>query len=52
MSGVYKNQTRRRWFTLGIVGLVIAAALTSTWWIRHAISTSGLKEKLESYLSE
>ncbi len=52
MSGVYKNQTRRRRITLGIAGLVAVAALTSTWWIRHAISTSGLKEKLESYLSE
>jgi hypothetical protein len=52
MIGVYKNQTRSRRVTLGIAGLVAMAALTSTWWIRHAISTSGLKEKVESYLSE
>src|SRR3954470_14637666 len=32
--------------------LAIVAAVTSTWWIRHAISTSGLKEKIENYLSE
>src|SRR4051812_1836398 len=52
MTDVYKKQTRRRPIALGIAILAIVAGVTSTWWIRHAISTSGLKEKIENYLSE
>jgi hypothetical protein len=51
MTGVYKKPTRRQ-AGIGVVVLVAAVVLTSTWWIRHAISTSGLKEKVENYLSE
>ena len=52
MTGVYKKQTGRRRIVLVVTGLTAVAALTSTWWIRHAISTSGLKEKVENYLSQ
>ena len=52
MTDVYKKPTRRRPIVVGVAVLAIGVALTSTWWIRHAISTSGLKEKIEGYLSE
>jgi AsmA-like protein len=52
MTAVYKKPTRRRPIWLGVAILAVVVALTSTWWIRHVISTSGLKERIENYLSE
>lgn len=52
MAEVYKNPTRRHRITLWIVGMLAVILVTSGWWIRHAISTAGLKEKIEAYLGE
>src|SRR4051812_44954342 len=52
MDGVYKKTTRKWRLGLWIAGLTALVVLTSTFWIRHAISTSGLKEKVEAYLSQ
>ncbi len=52
MATVYQKPTRRRRISFWIGGIVLVALLTSGWWVRHAISTTGLKEKIETYLSE
>jgi hypothetical protein len=52
MEGVYKKTTGRWRIVVCVVALTALAVLTSTFWIRHAISTSGLKEKVETYLSQ
>jgi hypothetical protein len=52
MASVYQKPTRRRRILPWIGGVIVIALVTSGWWIRHAISTTGLKEKIETYLSE
>jgi hypothetical protein len=52
MASVYQKLTRRHRIIAWVVGIIMIALVTSGWWIRHAISTTGLKEKIETYLSE
>ena len=52
MLEMYKNLTRRQAAILAGIAILATVLVTSGTWLRHAISTSGLKEKIEAYLSE
>jgi uncharacterized protein involved in outer membrane biogenesis len=49
---VYKNLTRRQRVSLWVAGALAVSGVIASLFFSAAISTSGLKEKIEAYLSE